>query len=72
MDFGLSHEQQMVVDTVRTFVETELYPLEDEIERSGHVALELGREIQQKVLDLGFYAANIPMEYGGGGLDHLT
>jgi endonuclease/exonuclease/phosphatase family metal-dependent hydrolase len=24
------------------------------------------------VLDLGFYAANIPAEFGGGGLDHLT
>ena len=32
MDFGLSHEQEMVVDTVRAFVETELYPLEDEVE----------------------------------------
>ena len=72
MDFGLSHEQQMVVDTVRSFVETELYPLEDEVERTGHVPPELGREIQQKVLDLGFYAANIPEEFGGGGLDHLT
>ncbi len=72
MDFGLSHEQQMVVDTVRSFVETELYPLEDEVERTGIVPPELGRAIQQKVLDLGFYAANIPTEFGGGGLDHLT
>jgi len=72
MDFGLSHEQQMVVDTVRSFVETELYPLEDEVERTGRVPPELGREIQRKVLDLGFYAANIPEEFGGGGLDHLT
>lgn len=28
MDFGLSEEQKLVVDTVRQFVETELYPLE--------------------------------------------
>ncbi len=72
MDFGLSHEQEMVVDTVRSFVEQELYPLEDEVERTGHVPPEMGRAIQQKVLDLGFYAANIPEEFGGGGLDHLT
>ena len=32
MDFALSSEQQMVVDTVRGFVERELYPLEDEVE----------------------------------------
>jgi len=72
MDFGLSHEQEMVVDTVRAFVEKELYPLEDEIERTGQVPRELGREIQQKVLDIGFYAPNIPEQFGGGGLDHLT
>ncbi len=72
MEFGLSHEQQMVVDTVRAFVEQELYPLEDEVERTGRVPPETARAIQQKVLDLGFYAPNIPAEFGGGGLDHLT
>lgn len=72
MEFGLSHEQQLVVDTVRSFVEQELYPLEDEVERSGVVPGTLGREIQDKVLELGFYAPNIPEEFGGGGLDTLT
>jgi acyl-CoA dehydrogenase len=72
MDFSLSHEQQMVVDTVRSFVETEFYPREAEIERTGVVPIELGHEIRRKVIDLGFYAANIPEEFGGGGLDHLT
>ena len=72
MEFGLTHEQQLVVDTVRTFVEKEFYPLEDEIDRTGLVPGTLGREIQDKVLELGFYAANIPEEFGGGGLDSLT
>ncbi|MCY3752094.1 MAG: acyl-CoA dehydrogenase family protein [Gammaproteobacteria bacterium] len=72
MEFGLSHEQQLVVDTVRSFVEQELYPLEDEVERSGMVPGTLGREIQDKVLELGFYAPNLPEEFGGGGLDTLT
>ncbi len=72
MDFGLTDEQSMLVDTVRSFVENELYPLEAEVERSGRVSAEIGREIQRKVLELGFYAPNIPAEYGGGGLDHLT
>ena len=61
-----------MVDTVRDFVEKELYPLEDEVERSGQVPRGLGREIQDKVIDLGFYAPNIPEEFGGGGLDTLT
>ena len=72
MDFGLTHEQNMVVDTVRGFVETELYALETDVERSGVVPPELGHEIRRKVLALGFYAPNIPAEHGGGGLDHLT
>ncbi len=72
MDFALTHEQQLVVDTVRGFVERELYPLEAELERTGALPPEAGREIQQKVKALGFYAPNIPEEFGGGGLDNLT
>jgi acyl-CoA dehydrogenase len=72
MNFGLTAEQEMVVKTVRGFVERELYPLEPEVERTGNVPLELGREIQRKVKALGFYAPNIPEEFGGGGLDAVT
>ena len=72
MDFGLAAEQQMVVDTVRGFVEKELYPHEDEVERTGQVPPGLGEAIKRKVIDLGFYAPNLPVEVGGGGLDHLT
>jgi len=72
MDFGLSEEQELIVKTVRDFVEKELYPLEAEVERTGHVPIEVGREIQRKVKALGFYAPNMPAELGGGGLDRLT
>ncbi len=71
MDFALTQEQEMLVDTVRSFCENELYPLEDEVERLGTVPIEIGNEIKQKVIDLGFYAANFPEELGGGGLNHL-
>ena len=72
MDFSPSEEQQLVVDTVRGFVERELYPLEDEVERTGRVAPEVGRDIAGKVKALGFFAPNLPEAVGGGGLDHLT
>lgn len=72
MDFSLSDEQTFIVDSVRGFVENELYPLEQEIEETGHVPRDMGREIQDKVIRLGFYAPNIPEEFGGGGLDHLS
>ena len=71
MNFGLSDEQQMIVDTVRTFVENEMYPHEEEIERLGAVPPEVAQEIKQKCIDIGFYASNMPEEHGGGGLNHL-
>ena len=71
MDFALTDEQQMIVDTVRAFVETEIYPHEAEVDRTGVVPRELGQEIAQKCQDLGFFASNIPTEYGGGGLNNL-
>ena len=71
MDFGLSDEQEMIVDTVRRFVETEIYPHEAEVERTGHVPEELAAEIKRKVIELGFYACNFPEEVGGAGLSHL-
>ena len=35
MDFGLSEEQAMIVETTRAFVERELFPHEDMVERTG-------------------------------------
>jgi acyl-CoA dehydrogenase len=72
MDFGLTDEQALIVRTVRNFVERELYPLEAEVERTGQVPIQVGREIQRKVKALGFYAPNMPAELGGGGLDQVT
>ena len=71
MRFALNDEQQLIVDTVRTFVENEIYPHEAEIERSGTVPRELGVEIARKCKEIGFFAANMPAEYGGGGLNQL-
>ncbi len=68
MDFGLSDEQRLIVDTVRRFVGTELIPLEDAIETHGRLAPDIARDIFGKSKALGFYAMNIPQEYGGGGL----
>ena len=72
MQFGLNDEQQMVVDTVRSFVEKEIYPLENEIDKSGVVPREIGEQIKSKVLELGFFAPNMPEDIGGGGLDNLN
>ena len=71
MHFGLSQEQEMIVDTVRCFVENEIYPHEELVENTGEVPKEIAQAIKQKTIDLGFYACNFPQEVGGAGLSHL-
>ena len=72
MNFELSHEQQLLVDTVRAFVERELYPYEAEVESSDQVRPELVEQIKERAMDQGLYAANIPEDLGGGGLDTVS
>jgi len=71
MQYGLTEEQEMIVSTVRSFVENEIYPYEDEVERTGEVRPEIAAQIKKKTMDLGFYACNFPEEVGGPGLSHL-
>lgn len=72
MHFGMTDEQRMIVETTRAFVEAELYPHEALVERTGHLPMELVREIQGKAMAAGLYAANMPEEVGGAGLDTLS
>lgn len=71
MDFALTSEQEMIVNTVRGFVEKEIYPLEAEVEKTGKVPPQTGAMLKQKCKDIGFYAANMPAAVGGGGLSNL-
>ncbi|MBL8587291.1 MAG: acyl-CoA dehydrogenase family protein [Methylobacteriaceae bacterium] len=74
MDFLLSDEQRMLIDTVRGFIATELAPLEEEVETNGALSPDKARAIHEKARALGLYAMNIPEEHGGGGLcavDHM-
>jgi acyl-CoA dehydrogenase len=72
MNFGLTDEQKLIVETTRAFVETELYPHEALVERTGHLPMELIKELQGKAMAAGLYAANMPEEVGGAGLDTLS
>jgi acyl-CoA dehydrogenase len=72
VDFTLSDEQRGIVDVTRAFVERELYPHEEEVERTGVVRPELVAQIREKALAAGLYAANMPEEVGGAGLDAVT
>ncbi len=72
MDFGLTDEQRSIVEVTRAFVERELYPHEEEVERTGVLRPELVAQIRAKALAAGLYAANMPEEVGGAGLDTVT
>lgn len=61
----------MLVGTVRSFVEKEIYPLEAEVEKTGQVPAAASAAIKEKCKALGFYAANMPEDVGGGGLSNL-
>ena len=38
MNFDYTEEQQLIMETARRFVEDELYPHEEEVERTGEVS----------------------------------
>jgi acyl-CoA dehydrogenase len=72
MDFNLSEEQQMIIKTTKDFVVNELYPHEAEVEETGVLRHDLRDAIKAKAIEAGLYAANMPAEVGGAGLDTLT
>jgi acyl-CoA dehydrogenase len=72
MDFQLTTEHEMLVNTVQAFVQKELIPHEAEVDRNDKVPDELAVQIREKALEAGLYAFNMPEEVGGGGLDYVS
>jgi acyl-CoA dehydrogenase len=63
-----SHENELLLSTVRAFMEAEIYPHEDMVDKLGEVPVDLGRQIEKRAIDAGLYSANLPDDIGGGGL----
>jgi acyl-CoA dehydrogenase len=72
MDFALTEEQQLIIKTTREFVESELYPHEQQVEATGELDEGLRRQLRAKAIDAGLFAANMPTEVGGAGLDTVS
>jgi acyl-CoA dehydrogenase len=72
VDFALTEEQEMIVKATRDFVRKELMPHEQEVEDTGALRPELLRELKRKAIEAGLYAANMPTEVGGVGLDTVS
>ena len=74
MDFRLSAEEKLILETVRSFVDAELMPLEPELgqaELEGRGQdfpdLETQRSLQLKARELGLWGLQTPEEFGGLG-----
>ena len=73
MDFQLTEEQQLIVDTVRRYVREEIEPLEVDLDPdAGELKPEDQTRLVAMTKDLGFYGLDIPEEFGGPGLDTTT
>ena len=68
MNFQLSDEQKLLLETIRRFIRDELHPLEQGIEDTGELPRETALAVHAKAKELGLYALNMPEEHGGGGL----
>jgi alkylation response protein AidB-like acyl-CoA dehydrogenase len=64
-----TEEHRMIADTTRQFIDNEVIPRIDELEKHDW---KLARELVKKAADLGLIGANIPEEYGGLGLDQTS
>ena len=64
-----TEEHRMIAETTRQFVDNEVSPRVDELEKHDW---KLARELVKKAADLGLLGATIPEEYGGLGLDQTS
>jgi acyl-CoA dehydrogenase len=71
MDFSLSHEQKLLIETLSRFIAQELQPLEQKVEEAGALNDADAKTIHAKAKALGLYALNMPQALGGGGLSHV-
>jgi len=68
VDFALSEEHKMIQESARKFLQNELEPVVDLMEKEEKFPFEVYREAGK----LGFLGPFFPVEYGGGGSDLLT
>ena len=72
LDQITSQESSLILNTARKFLEEEIYPYEETVAKIGEVPIELGKQIEEKAKAAGLFAANLPVEVGGGGLDYRS
>ncbi|AFU70218.1 very long chain acyl-CoA dehydrogenase, putative [Psychroflexus torquis ATCC 700755] len=64
-----SDEQKMMRDSVKEFVDREIWPKKEEFEKKNY---NLTKEIMRKAGELGFLGVSVPEEYDGLGMDFVS
>ena len=68
MQVDLAPEQQLVVQTIREFVDRDVMPVASQMEHRGEYPHALVETMKQ----LGLFGLNVPEEYGGNPVDYTT
>jgi len=66
--FQFTEEQQLAINTVRSFVDREVIPVASAMERSGEYPFALADQMRT----LGLFGLNVPEEFGGSAVDYPT
>ncbi len=66
MDFQLTDEQRQITEMVSDFVDEEIVPIADEIDKED----EFPHDLVDELAELGLMGMPFPEEYGGAGLDY--
>src|SRR5690606_4780676 len=64
-----TEEQKMMRDSVKEFVDREIWPMKDRLEQHDYALTE---ELKQKAGELGLLGVAVPEEYGGLGMGFVT
>src|ERR1700719_893233 len=65
---ALSDEQELILSTVRRFVEKEVIPVASAMEHRD----EYPHQLVAHMKEMGLFGLNIPEEYGGAGVNTFT
>lgn len=73
MDFSIPEEYAELQNNLRSFIDREIRPLEEEHldPEKDDIPVELRDRVRQRSAELGFYAADFPEDLGGSGLPQL-
>lgn len=71
MNFAFDQELLMLRDSVRRFVQEELMPLEARYANEPDIPDDVRRRLQDRAKELGFWAFDLPLAHGGGGIGYV-